>query len=174
MDIALVILRLVVGLLVAGHGAQKLFGWFGGYGLATTSKFLESIGFRPASAWALLGAAAEAVGGVLFAVGLFSPLGSIGIGAAMAIAITKVHWPKLWASNGGLEYPLVNLAVAVAVGIVGPGAYALDRVWGTSLPSVISQPFLGLVALGYLIGMVSSAATKRASAATRSPDARAR
>jgi putative oxidoreductase len=173
-DIALVTLRLVVGLLVAGHGVQKLFGWFGGHGLATTSRFLESMGFRPASAWALLGAAAETAGGVLFAVGLFSPLGSIGIGAAMAIAITKIHWPKLWASNGGFEYPLVNLAVAVAVGIVGPGAYALDRVWGTSLPSVIVQPLLGLVALGYLVGMASSAAIKRATSGSRSSEARAR
>jgi len=174
MDLALLVLRVTVGLLVAAHGAQKLFGWFGGGGLQGTSKFMASLGFRPALGWTAIGSIAEFAGGLLLALGLFSPLGSLGVGSAMAIAITKIHWPKLWASNGGFEYPLVNLAVAVAVGIVGPGAYALDRVWGTSLPSVISQPLLGLVALGYLVGMASSAAIKNASSGTRSSEARGR
>lgn len=158
MDLALVILRVTVGLLVASHGAQKLFGVFGGHGLKGTSGWLHSQGFRPALLWAVLGGAAEFGGGLLFALGLLSPLGSLGIGAAMLIAITKVHWPKLWVAEGGLEYPLVILSVALAVGIAGPGAFSLDARWGTGVPPVGALIAIVLVALGYLVGMITSAA----------------
>jgi len=158
MDSALLIVRITVGLLIAGHGAQKLFGWFGGHGLRGTSGWLASQGFRPATLWAILGGASEFGGGLLFALGLFSPLGAIGIGASMLTAITKLHWPKLWVTNGGFEYPLVILAVAVAVGIAGPGALALDPVLGTSLPSSLAVIAVVLVALGYLAGMIISSA----------------
>ncbi len=102
MDFAL-ILRLTVGLLLVGHGAQKLFGWFGGHGLHGTARWLASIGFRPAQAWALLAGTLEFGGGLLFALRLFTPLGSLGIGASMLTAIAKIHWPKLWVTEGGLE-----------------------------------------------------------------------
>ncbi len=157
MDTALVILRLTVGLLIAGHGSQKLFGWFGGFGLKGTSGYLASQGFRPALAWTLIGATAEFAGGLLFALGLFSPLGAIGIGAVMLTAITKFHWPKVWATEGGFEHPLTILAVAASVGFAGPGAYSLDAAWGTSLPAVVSRIILGLAALGYLAGMIVTA-----------------
>ncbi len=157
MDTALVILRLAIGLFVTGHGAQKLFSWFGGRGLGAMSGMLESKGFRPAAAWALIGALAEFGGGLLFALGLFSPLGAIGIGSSMLVAITKVHWPKVWAAEGGFEFPLTNLAVAIAVGITGPGAYSLDADWGTSLPPGVTRIVVALAALGYLAGMVISA-----------------
>ena len=80
MDVALLVLRVTVGLLVAAHGAQKLFGWFGGGGLRGTSKFMASLGFRPAVGWTAIGSLAEFAGGLLLALGLFSPLGSIGVG----------------------------------------------------------------------------------------------
>jgi putative oxidoreductase len=165
MDAALLIFRLVVGLLLAGHGAQKLFGVWGGQGLRGMSAFLHARGFRPAFAWAALGGLAEFGGGLLFAAGLFTPLGSIGIGAAMLMAIARVHWPKVWASEGGFEYPLVVLAVAVGVGIAGPGALALDARLGTALPPVASALVMVVAGVGYLIGMVASAATLTSGAA---------
>jgi len=163
-DVALLVLRVPVGLLVAAHGAQKLFRWFGGGGLPTTAKHLESLGLRPASGWAFLGALSEFGGGLLLALGLGSPLGAVGVAAAMAIAITKIHWPKVWASERGFEYPLVNFAAALAVGIAGPGAYSLDAVWGTALPAGAARVVAGLAVLGYLAAMLISASAKAAPA----------
>lgn len=156
-DVALMILRLTVGLTMAAHGAQKLFGAFGGHGLRGTGGALASQGFRPASLWAFLGGTSEFGGGLLFALGLFSPLGAIGIAAAMLTAVTKLHWPKFWAANGGFEYALVMLAVALAVGIAGPGALALDGAWGTSLPAGLALAVALLAGIGYLAGMITSA-----------------
>jgi putative oxidoreductase len=158
MDLALFLLRITVGLIVAGHGAQKLFGSFGGHGLKGTAGHLHGVGFRPAIFWAFLGGAAEFGGGLLFALGFLSPLGSIGVAVAMALAVTKFHWPKFWASDGGYEYALVNLVVALAVGIAGPGAFSLDALWGTALPPAVAQIVIVLAAIGYLVGMIHSAA----------------
>lgn len=167
MDLALLMLRVVVGLLVASHGAQKLFGTFGGPGLHGASGFLHAQGFRPARLWAFMGSASEFVGGLLFALGLLNPLGSIGIAAAMLVAITKIHWPKVWVSQGGFEYALVMLTAAVAVGIAGPGAFSLDAWLGISVPPAVSLVVVVLAALGYLIGMVISA-SKPVPASTKS------
>ncbi|OLD47442.1 MAG: DoxX family protein, partial [Armatimonadetes bacterium 13_1_40CM_3_65_7] len=114
MDLALLLLRIVVGLLVAGHGAQKLFGWFGGHGLAGFAGSLESMRFRPARLWAWLAGITEFGGGVLFAMGWLSPLGSIGMASSMLTAIARVHWPKVWATERGFELPLTYLVVALA------------------------------------------------------------
>jgi putative oxidoreductase len=168
MDLALVILRVTVGLLIASHGAQKLFGAFGGPGLHGASGFLHTLGFRPARLWAFVGSASEFAGGLLFALGLLSPLGSLGIAAAMLIAVTKIHWPKLWATQGGFEYPLVILSVALAVGISGPGGYSLDAWRGTGLPPAAALIAIVLTALGYLVGMITSAA--KLAAAPRKAD----
>ena len=157
MDVALLVLRVVVGPLVAAHGAQKLFGWFGGGGLQKTARLLEQLGLRPPLGWAAAGALAEFGGGLLLALGLLAPLGSVGVGAAMAIAVTKIHWPKLWVTQHGYEYPLVILAVAVAVGLAGSGAYSLDALWGTALPPSLRDLVLALGALGYLAAMCISA-----------------
>ncbi len=156
MDLAVLLLRLVVGLLLAGHGSQKLFGWFGGHGIKGFAGWLGSVGFRPARAWALLGGICEFAGGLLFALGLFSPLGSLGIAASMVMAISKVHWPKIWATEGGLELPLVNLAVVVAVGITGPGAVSLDGAFGTTLPGVFAPIGAVLVLVVWIAGHASS------------------
>lgn len=157
MNLALLVLRVVVGLLVASHGAQKLFGTFGGPGLHGATGFLHAKGFRPARLWTVMGSASELVGGLLLALGLLSPLGSVGVAAAMLVAITKIHWPKVWVSEGGFEYALVMLTVAVAVGIAGPGAFSLDAWLGITVPPVVTVVVVVLAALGYLIGMVTSA-----------------
>lgn len=155
MDLALLILRLAVGLLVAGHGAQKLFGWFGGHGLKGMVGWLHSQGFRPARMWALVGGLSEFAGGLLFALGLWSPLGTLGIGASMLTAV-KIHWPKVWVTEGGFEYALVNLTVAAAVGIAGPGRFSLDGVYGTALPRGALPLGAVLVIIGWLILLLSA------------------
>lgn len=157
MDVALLILRVTIGLLLAGHGAQKLFGWFGGHGLQGTSGWLASIGFRPARFWALVVGICEFGGGLLFALGLFSPLGSLGIAASMLTAIAKVHWPKIWATEGGLELPLVDLVVVIAVGVAGPGAFSLDNVFGTVLPGPLAYVGVILVLVGWIVALINSA-----------------
>jgi len=158
LDMGLMILRLVLGLLFIGHGAQKLFGWFGGAGLAKTQGWLGSLGMRPAWFWALMAALSEFGGGVLLALGFLSPLGSLGIIAAMVIAIAKAHLPKgLWNSNGGYEFPLLNLTAALALGLAGPGAYSLDGVLGIRLPEPTAI-IGGLVLVG--LGVIAAELTK--------------
>ena len=127
LSIGLLLIRLVIGVLFIGHGAQKLFGWFGGYGLKGTGGWFESIGMKPGVTVALMAGLTELVGGVLFALGLVTPLGGIMIAATMVIAIAKVHGANgLWSTSNGYEYNLVLLAVTIGIALVGPGQYALD------------------------------------------------
>jgi putative oxidoreductase len=127
LNIGLLLIRLVIGVLFIGHGAQKLFGWFGGYGLKGTGGWFESIGMKPGVTMALMAGLTELVGGLLFAVGLVTPLGGIMIAATMVIAIAKVHGANgLWSTSNGYEYNLVLLAVTIGIALVGPGQYALD------------------------------------------------
>src|SRR5438552_16407426 len=112
-NLALLILRLTVGALLAGHGAQKLFGWFGGHGLQGTAKWLESMGLRPGRQWALLAGLSEFGGGVLTALGFLNPLGPLGTIGAMGMATTKAHWGKpIWLTSGRAERPVPNRAAA--------------------------------------------------------------
>ena len=92
MDTGLLLARMVIGLLFAAHGAQKLFGWFGGYGLAGTGGFFESLGFRPGRFFAAAAGFSEFTGGLLLAIGLLGPLGPAMIIAVMVVAIATVHW----------------------------------------------------------------------------------
>ncbi|MDQ6599026.1 DoxX family protein [Bacillus salipaludis] len=126
-NIGLLIIRLVIGVLFMGHGAQKLFGWFGGYGLKGTGGWFESIGMKPGITMALFAGLAELVGGTLFALGLLTPLAGIMIAGTMVMAIAKVHGANgIWATSNGYEYNLTLLAVAMGIALVGPGQYALD------------------------------------------------
>ena len=167
MDLGLFIIRVVFGLLMIGHGAQKLFGWFGGPGLHGASGYVAARGFVPAKFWTATGSLAEAAGGLLFILGFLSPLGSIAIAAAMLTAIIGFHWPKFWATEGGYEHPLVMLTAAVAVGISGPGAYSLDATYGTSLPQPVAAVLAALAALGFLVGVVGAASRRRAAGASQ-------
>ncbi|MCM3724642.1 DoxX family protein [Neobacillus cucumis] len=126
-NLGLLIIRLVVGALFIGHGAQKLFGWFGGYGLKGTGGWFDSIGMKPGITMALMAGLAELVGGILFALGLLTPLAGIIIAGTMVMAIVKVHAPNgLWATANGYEYNLTLLAIAIAIALIGPGQYAVD------------------------------------------------
>lgn len=126
MDTGLLIIRLVVGILFIGHGAQKLFGWFGGYGLKGTGGWLESIGLKPGVLMAFLAGAGELVGGLLFAAGIFTWAGAALITITMLVATFTVHWKNgLWSTQNGFEYNLVLIAAAIGVALIGPGAYTL-------------------------------------------------
>jgi putative oxidoreductase len=152
MDIGLLLLRLVLGLTMAAHGSQKLFGWFGGYGLTGTGGFMESLGFRPGRVHAAMAGTAEFIGGLLIALGLLTPIGSALLISVMVVAIATVHVPKgFFVTDGGYEYPLLISTVAAALAFAGPGAYSLDAVDGLQLagwlPGVVAV-VAGLVAAG--------------------------
>ena len=127
-DLGLLALRVVLGLVFLGHGAQKAFGAFGGPGLAGASGFMASLGLRPARFWAAVAAFGELLGGALVLLGLFTPVGAALIVATMAVAIAKVHGPKgFFIQNGGYEYNLVLLVAALTLAATGAGAYSVDR-----------------------------------------------
>lgn len=153
-DIGLLVVRVVVGLYLAAHGAQKLFGWFEGPGLEKFTGFMRMMGLRPAPFWALMGGVSEFGGGLLLALGLLSPLGALGVVAAMLMAIFKGHWGKgPWATKGGWELALTDLVIALALAFVGPGAYSLDNALGIVLPEPITL-WVGLVLV--ILGVVAA------------------
>ena len=149
MDTGLFIARMVLGLLMAAHGTQKLFGWFGGYGLAGTGGFFEQLGFRPGRFFAAAAGTTEVVGGLLVAAGLLGPLGPALIVSVMMVAIATVHWPHgLFAQNNGIETPLLYAVGAVALALTGPGAYSLDALLRLSWSGEIAWIALALGVLG--------------------------
>ena len=128
MSIGLLILRLVVGLGLAAHGAQKLFGWFGGYGISGTGQFLEQLGFRPGRLQAAIAGGTELVGGLFLAVGFLTPAAAAAIVAVMLVAAVSVHVKAgFFAQNGGYEYTLVLGGAALTLAFTGPHALAGRR-----------------------------------------------
>ena len=128
MAYGILFLRVVVGLLLFAHGAQKLFGWFGGPGPRGTAGFFGSLGFKRQHAlpMAIMAGVSEA-SGVLFALGFLTPFAALAIASVMVVAVGTVHWRNgLWVSNGGYEFNLVLWTVAIAVAASGPGRFSLD------------------------------------------------
>ena len=171
LNLVLLLLRLIAGLTIASHGAQKLFGWFGGPGVGGTVQMQERMGFKPAPLWASLVILSELGGGLSLAFGLLTPLGAAGVLGVMFMAITKAHWKNgFWNSNRGLEFPLQLLAVALAIGFAGPGSYSLDVLFGIAFPTPLLFVILAIVALIVdIIGLViSNQATSNATSTTPS------
>jgi len=137
----LLLARLVFGVVMAAHGAQKLFGWFGGYGIAGTGGFFESIGFRPGKFFAFAAGFAEFASGLLIALGLLGPIGPALILSVMIVAAVSMHLKGgLFAQNNGIELPLLYSAAAVALALTGFGAYSFDAALGIAsiwTPAVI-------------------------------------
>jgi putative oxidoreductase len=126
-DLALLIVRIIIGLAFAAHGAQKLFGWFGGYGPKGTGGWFESIGIKPGVLAAVAVGMVEFFGGILLAAGLFTSVAAILLAATMVGAIAKVHGKNgFWNTSNGYEFNLVLIAVFVAIAIFGAGNYSLD------------------------------------------------
>jgi putative oxidoreductase len=130
MDLALLIARLVLGLGLAAHGAQKLWGWYGGYGTKATGEFMVSLGFASGFQMAVLAGAGEVTGGVLTAVGLLGPIGPAIMISVMTVAMITVHMKNgFFANKNGVELPLMICAGALTLAFTGPGWYSLDALF---------------------------------------------
>jgi putative oxidoreductase len=161
METGLLIARLILGFGIASHGAQKLFGWFGGYGLKGTGGFFEGLGFRPGALFAAVAGLGEFGGGLLTAAGLFGPVGPALIIVVMLVAMVTVHWRNgFFSSKNGIELALMITAGALAIAFAGPGAFSLDRVlrisqlWQPSMTWVV-------IAAAVVVAIVNLAVRRR-------------
>ncbi len=163
--------RLLLGLAMAAHGSQKLFGWFGGYGLAATGGFLEQLGFRPGRLFAAMAAGTEVASGLLVALGLLGPVGPALMLSVMVVAAVTVHWKGgFFSQSNGIEVPFLYAAGAVALALAGPGRFSLDTALGLEwlwAPEIAAAALaVGIVgALGNLLARRPAAVVKPAAAA---------
>jgi putative oxidoreductase len=156
MDVAMLVLRGVVGALFVGHGSQKICGWFGGRGLKGTASFFESVGLAPGLPLAVLAGLSELAGGLLLGFGLFVPVAAMLLISVMTAAIAAVHWKNgVWNQDGGFEFPLVLVTVAFAVAAIGPGTISLDNWVGIDWSGLGWA--VGAVAVGAIGGLASYA-----------------
>jgi putative oxidoreductase len=170
MEYGMILLRVVVGLALAAHGSQKLFGSFGGSGPAGTRKFFAGLGFRTPLAMAVIAGASELGGGLLFGLGLLTPLAALALVVVMLNAIGTVHWKKgFFNSAGGYEYNLLIIATAVAVTATSPGRFSLDHVFGWA--GSISGPWwaLAIAVLAPVIALITLT-LGRGSQGSQAPD----
>ena len=157
-SLAFLLVRLTVGALIAGHGAQKLFGIFGGAGPAGITQTMEKLGVQPARPWAYAAGVSEFAGGLFTALGLLNPLGPITAIAPMAVATLTAHKGKpIWAKKGGAELPVTNIAVLAALVLAGPGRLSLDALFGVKIPWWFS--FLALIGTGAGIAVATTPTT---------------
>ncbi|MFJ7264615.1 DoxX family protein [Streptomyces globosus] len=126
-DAGLLLLRLVLGLTIAAHGTQKLFGWFGGGGISGTGKFFTSVGYPAGDAMAVVAGLTETLGGLGLALGVLTPLAGAAVTGTMINAIAVHGTESFFATNGGMEYELLLTAAAAALTLTGPGRHAVDR-----------------------------------------------
>jgi putative oxidoreductase len=168
MDLALLALRLVVGLTLAAHGGQKLFGWFGGNGIEGSAAVYERIGLRPGRFNAWLAGLTEMSGGLLIALGLVTPLGAAALIGVMTVAVATVNLRNGFFITGqGYEYNLVLAAAAFALAGTGAGGWSLDHALGIHLTG--AGWALGALAAGVLGGLGAVVSGRLAS--TRAPTA---
>lgn len=159
MEVGFLLLRLAVGTIIAAHGAQKLFGWFGGYGIAGTGGWLESLGFRPGRLHATVTGLAEFGGGVLLMLGFMTPLAAAAVLGVMLVALATVHWPKgFFNTEGGYEFNLLLATSAIALAFTGPGEFAIDYSLGWNMAG--ASWGLAAIATGLIAG-VSVLVTRR-------------
>jgi len=131
MSLALLVARLIIGFGLAAHGAQKLFGWYGGYGTKGTGEFMASLGWSAGVPMAVIAGTGEFAGGLLTGFGLFGPIGPALIIAVMITAVITVHLSNGWfATKNGVEFPLTVAAGALVIAFTGPGRFSLDGLFG--------------------------------------------
>jgi putative oxidoreductase len=158
MEAGLLLIRVVLGTIMVAHGAQKLFGWFGGHGLAGTGSWLESMGFKPARLYSAVNGWAEFGGGVLLALGLLTPLGAAAVAGVMFVAIATVHWSNgFFNTSGGYEFNLLIAATVIALAFTGPGEISIDHLADWTLAGAA----WGLAALGISAAVAGSVLAMR-------------
>jgi len=152
-DLGLFVIRLFFGTAMAAHGSQKLFGWFGGYGIKGTGQFFEGLGFRPGAAFAAAAGLSEFAGGLSIAAGLLTPFGAAGILAAMLVAIFTVHVKHgFFAMSNGIELPFLYAAGSLALAFAGPGSFSIDSLLGLTF---VHQPLtVGAMLILTIMGVV--------------------
>jgi putative oxidoreductase len=154
-DLGLFIVRVAVGVVFAAHGAQKLFGWWGGPGMERWTGVMQGMSVRPPRLWAIVSSLNEFGGGLLLAIGLLTPLAAAVLVAQSVVIIARVHWAKgFWNTKGGYEYPLVLGAVALGLAFTGPGAWSLDDLVPVA---VLYQPVVIWIAVGLalVVGLIA-------------------
>ena len=159
MNAGMLILRIVIGGTVMLHGAQKVFGAFGGPGMNGTHSMVERLGLRPARPLAALLALTELVGGLLLAFGFLTPFAAAGVAGVMLSATRVVHWPNgFFATDGGFELPLALGGAAIAIAFIGPARFSLDNAfgwhlygnsWGVAAALIALASGVVIVALGH-------------------------
>jgi putative oxidoreductase len=150
-DRSLLAVRIALGGALAAHGTQKLFGWFGGHGIAGTAGFFESVGFKPGKLNAYAAGIGEAGGGTLLALGLATPAAGAAVAGTMVVA-ASMHKDKGWfAQNGGYEFPAVLGLAGAALALGGPGQLSLDA----ALDHRLNRPWMQATAL---VGVIPAAA----------------
>jgi putative oxidoreductase len=154
-DLSILILQLGVGLTFAAHGAQKMFGWWGGPGLTGWEGAMTHMGFQPARLFALVSAMVELAGGLLLAVGLATPLVAAALIAQTVVIIGQVHWRNgFFSTKGGFEFPFTLGVGAVAVGLGGPSSASLDTILGIAIDPAARGVVL---VLGLVAGLIALA-----------------
>ncbi len=165
LSIGLLLVRVVIGLIMAAHGAQKLLGWFGGYGLRGTGQFFEQIGFQPGPAFAAAASISEILSGLLVALGFLGPIGPALMISVMIVAAMTVHWEHgLFAANNGIELPLLYGITALGLALTGFGQYSLDNWLGIAGHFPLTDTWIAL-AIGIVGGFANLALRRRPVAA---------
>jgi putative oxidoreductase len=160
LGIGLLLVRLVIGLIMAAHGAAKLLGWFGGYGLRGTGQFFEQIGFRPGAAFAAAASVSEILGGLLVALGFLGPIGPALMISVMIVATITVHWGQGLFSPKGIELALLYGITAFGLALTGFGQYSLDNWLGIAGHLPITDTWIAL-AIGIAGGFGNLALRRR-------------
>ena len=150
-DLAILLIRLGVGLTFAAHGAQKAFGWWGGPGLKGWRGAIAGMGFRPVPLFVAVSVLAELGGGLMLAAGILTPAAAAVLVAQSVVIILKVHWKNgFFNTRGGFEFPLLLAVAAAAVGVAGPGQTSVDKLLKIEPSATVRGALLVLGAVGGL------------------------
>jgi len=159
------LIRVITGAFFTAHGCQMLLGWFGGRGIKRVAAGFHDRGFRPAFPFALAAASTELFCGLAVAFGLLWPLPAVALTGPMTVAVVHVHWPKIWVTEQGIEYPLVLGVVMAGIGLLSPGAISVDNLLGIELPHGPAYAIAFVLTMPVAVGaMLSSRIVKRRAA----------